>query len=272
VRLPYGGSIHDFGLSPRYAVFYVSPYVLDMAAVARGGASLLEALHWQPERGSTLLVVARESGEQVAALPVGRGYCLHFINCFEDGDRLTVDLLRWERPVYDQYQPVPDLFGDIGDGRPVRFVIDTRVRDVVHAAEIDYGQAPDFASIDPRQAGRPYDTFWMLGISTAGRRGRKFFDQLARADWGDGAPRDVYQAARGRYLAGEPVFIPDPDTAKGGAVMCQLFDAERHASAFGIFDAFDVARGPVAQLTVPGPVHAGFHAAFYAAPRSAAPE
>ena len=31
VPLPFPASIHDFGLSPRFAVFYANPYLLDMA-------------------------------------------------------------------------------------------------------------------------------------------------------------------------------------------------------------------------------------------------
>lgn len=31
--LPFPCSVHDFSLSPNYAIFYLSPYVLDLAAV-----------------------------------------------------------------------------------------------------------------------------------------------------------------------------------------------------------------------------------------------
>src|SRR6185369_3688790 len=112
--------------------------------------------------------------------------------------------------------------------------------------DIDYRSAPDFASIDPRQAAAPYHHFWMLGISATGRHGRKFFDQLTRADWRNRDVRDVYQAGPGCYLGGEPIFIPNPDDHAGGAVICQMFDPKRTMSAFGVFDAFNLARGPVA--------------------------
>src|SRR5262249_51857152 len=66
-RLPLSipSSLHDFALSPRHAAFYLAPFWLDMAVLARGG-TLDDALAWEPERGSRLLAVSRESGEAVA--------------------------------------------------------------------------------------------------------------------------------------------------------------------------------------------------------------
>jgi all-trans-8'-apo-beta-carotenal 15,15'-oxygenase len=263
LRLPYACSIHDFGLSQHYAVFYLSPYTLDMKTLVREGGTLQDALRWEPERGSYLLIVARETGEQVALVPLGDRYCLHFINCFEQHGRLSVDMLELEQPVYDQYQTLPDLFTEVGEGYPARFVVDVQNSERLDTAEIDYRLAPDFASINPRQAAAPYQDFWLLGISAAGKYGRKFFDQLVHANWTDAAPRAVYQAPPRCYLGGEPVFIPAP-RAEGGVVICQFFEAERGASAFAVFDAFDITRGPAAWLRLPSPVPPGFHAAFSA--------
>lgn len=264
VPLEHACSLHDFILSPRYAVFHLGPYLLEMAPFLRDGSTLMDCLSWQPERGSRLLVVSRESGEPVASLPVGSGYCLHLINAFEEGDRLTVDLLELERPVYDQYQEVPDLFTDVAEGGPVRFVVDLASAGgprLVDHREIGYRRAPDFPSIDPRLAERPYRDFWMLGIAATGRPGRKFFDQLVHCDWQDERVRGTWQAPAGTYLGGEPAFAPDP-AGEGGAVICQLFDAERSASAFAVFDSHDVAAGPQAILHLDSPLHLGFHAAF----------
>ena len=263
VALEHSCSLHDFGLSPSYAVFYLSPYHLDVRALALEGRTLMDSLRWEPGRGSHLLVVSRESGATVARLPIGSRYSLHVINCFEEGHLLTVDALELDRPIYDQYQVVPDLFTDVCEGRPVRYVVRLPGGELVERREIDYRLAPDFPSIDPRRAARPYEDFWMLGISATGRRGRKFFDQLVHASWG--GPLSVYQAPPFHYLGGEPVFIPD-EGDEGGAVICKAFDAQRRESAFVIFDAFDVAAGPVATLRLDAPIHLGFHAAFVPEP------
>jgi carotenoid cleavage dioxygenase-like enzyme len=168
-------SVHDFAITSRYAVFYVSPYLLDLASLLGEGRTTMESLRWQPDLGSRLLVVARDSGT-------------------------------------------------------------------------------------PDRVGRSYHEFWMLGISRAGRPGRKFFDQLVHCDWRDGTV-DVYQAPAGHYLGGEPVFIPASpgEEAAAGVVICQDFDAARRESAFA---AAHVGRGPLALVRLPRPIPFGFHASF----------
>jgi len=198
----------------------------------------------------------------LASVPVGNRYCLHLINCFEEETRLMIDVIELDRPIYDQYQPLPNLFTDVCAGRPVRFAFDMQSWDLVDRQEIDYRLAPDLPSIDPRQFTKAYRDFWVLGISCTGKYGRKFFDQLVHAGWAKREVSDVYQAPPGHYLAGEPIFVGDPRDKANGAVICQVFDAERVASAFAIFDAFDVARGPLALLRLNRPIHLGFHASF----------
>jgi all-trans-8'-apo-beta-carotenal 15,15'-oxygenase len=264
LRLDYPCSLHDFGLSQNFAIFYLSPYLLNMNSFVREGRTLMDSLEWEPERSSRLLVISRETGTRIASIEIGSRHCLHFINCFEANNLLNIDVLELERPIYDQYQTLPDLFTDICGGQPVRYVIDEN-GELCARHEIDYRLAPDFPSIDMRQAAQPYEDFWMLGISNTGQHGRKFFDQLVHASWGSDSSSDIYQAAPEHYLAGEPVLIPDPNCKGAGAIICQIFDAQKVESFFGIFDARDVAAGPVAQLRLETPIHLGFHAAFDAA-------
>ena len=253
-------SLHDFCFAGRHAAFYLAPYRLDMASLAQEGKTLLDSLRWEPEKGSRLLVVRKEDGEPVASVPVGSRYVLHGINAYEDGDRLIVDVLELDRPVYDQYD-VPGLFPDVAPGRPVRLVVDLGTGALLDRHEIAYDLAPDFPAIDPELVGRPYEDFWMLGISKTGLTGRKFFDQVVHCSWFRPDRVEVWQAPPGCYLGGEPAFAPDL-SGEGGWVICQQFDAGTGQSAFLVFDAFDVARGPVAELALPSPLHLGFHAFF----------
>lgn len=257
--LPYPASIHDFAISERHLVFYVSPLVLAMDALLNG-ATVMDALRWQPELGSRLVIVDRDSGAAVAAIDAGDRYCLHLVNAFEDGAHLVVDLVEFDRPLYPEYQVIPNLFTDTFRGRPVRLVVDPAGGAILDRRALSYDCSPDFPAHDPALTGRPYEHFWMLGISRAGRAGRKFFDQLVRMDWEDGAA-DVYQAPAGRYLGGEPVYVPGPD---GGVVLCQAFDAGPVASSFLVFDAFGLSAGPVATIGLPSAIPLLFHSVFSA--------
>ena len=253
-------SLHDFCFAGKHVAFYLAPYRLDMAALAQEGKTLMESLRWEPEKGSRLLVVRREDGEPVASVPVGNRYVLHGINAYEEGDRLIVDVLELDRPVYDQYD-VPDLFPDVAPGRPVRLFVDLATGALVDRIEIAYDKAPDFPAIDPCLFGLPYEHLWMLGISKTGLAGRKFFDQVVHCSWSHPDRVETWQAPSHCYLGGEPAFAPDP-SGEGGSVICQQFDVETGEMVFLVFNAFEVARGPMAKLTLSSPLHLGFHAFF----------
>lgn len=264
-RLPMDAprSVHDFGLSPSYAVFYLSPYVMDMAGFMAEGATLLEALDWKPELGSRLLIASREDGEPVADLEIGDGYCLHLIGCFEKGGQLLVDVLELDRPIYDQYT-VPHLFREVRLSRPARYVVDPEAGELVEKQTLDFDHLGDFPVIDPRKTCGDYERFWYLAMSATAEPGRKFFDEVVRCDWGQEAPADLWKAPAGSYLCGEPVFLPDPGSEKG-AILCQRFDAETGEGSFLLFDAFDLAQGPVAELHLEAPIPFGFHSSYYPA-------
>jgi carotenoid cleavage dioxygenase-like enzyme len=257
-------SMHDFGLSTDYAVFYLSPHVLDMAAMMRHGKTLMESLSWMPEKGALLLIVDRESGEQVTRVPLGQGYCLHLINVCANGQALEVDVVELEEPVYDQYEVLPEMFTQIRHAQAVRYSVDMATASVVERRTLSYHMMADFPAVDPRRAMGSCDDFWLLGISQTLQCGRKFFDQLVHLNW-RGDAEDIFQAAPGHYLGGEPVFIPNASNASAGVILCQLFDAQNKESSFALFDAFNVAAGPLARLYLDYPVGLGFHAVFEAA-------
>jgi all-trans-8'-apo-beta-carotenal 15,15'-oxygenase len=262
-RLPAPHSIHDCGLSAHYVVFYLSPYLLDPSRFLEKGLSLMDCLQWRPEQGSRLFVISRETGSALASIPAGNRFCLHVTNCFEASGLLHIDVIELDRPVYDQYQPLPELFRNAPHGRPVRLAIDLEKQTIASRTAIDYESCPDFPSIDPSLAGSKADHSWMLGISATPTPGRKFFDELVHLDWREPSALDVYRAPALTYLCGEPAFIRNPGFDGQGVVIVEMFDACRVESWFGLFDAFNVAAGPLARIGLERPVPLGFHATFW---------
>jgi carotenoid cleavage dioxygenase-like enzyme len=133
--------------------------------------------------------------------------------------------------------------------------VDLKGRSLVERRVLDYDRSPDFPAIDTHLSGTAYDEFWMLGISTAGQPGRKFFDQLAHGSWSRGGVEDIYQTEPGSYLGGEPIYV------EGSVIVQRLNTREKKAEAL-IFDAAHVAKGPVAVLSLRHMIHPGFHASF----------
>jgi len=259
--------IHDFAVSERFCLFHLSPYVIEVGPLLAEGKSLFDCLVCREELGSRLLVVDRETGEEVATIPLDGGYCLHLANAWDqslpEGDRLTVDLFELDQPAYEQYQPLPGLFDTVSPGRLVRLEIDLSAGIVISQRTSSYEESPDFPAIDPRHFARPIDEVWALGISACGRKGTKFFDRIVHLDWNRSeGPHDLWIAPPGIYPSAEPVIVPDPDRETGGVLLCPLYDAERGTTDLAVFDAWNVAAGPLARLRFPEPQHLCFHATF----------
>ena len=183
------------------------------------------------------------------------------INAFERDGHLIVDIVDYDKPLYPEYQTIPNLFSDSFRGRPLRLTVDLAAQSVVERTEVAYSNSPDFPAHDPDLTGLPYDHFWMLGMSQAGKAGRKFFDEVVRIDWPTRSA-EVFRAPPRHYFGGEPLFVPNPSRSDQGTILCQLFDAEHCRSSFVLFDAFRLRAGPIATLHVPSPLPPLFHSSF----------
>jgi carotenoid cleavage dioxygenase-like enzyme len=269
--LPWPASIHDFALAERHAVFHVAPHLLDLAAL-RAGATVREALSWQPRLGSRLLVLDRDSGTRVAEVPVGERYCLHLLNAWEDGPRLVVDLLELDRPVYDDYDGLPDLFVRSPAGRAVRYEIDVAGGALAGRTSTQELGTVDFPTFDRRHATRRADRGWALALAASGAPGRKFFDRLYEIRWGSGRVAATWEAPRGTYLAGEPAFAPLADGTAGdneaGVLLVPLWDAGANRSALALFDVEGLAAGPRATVWMGRRAPLGFHSFWQASSES----
>lgn len=265
IAIPQPSSVHDFALGPRHAVFYLSPYVLDMATILAGG-SVMDALSWRPDHGSRLLVVDRDTGREAAQIPIESNYCLHTVNCFEDDDELVLDLLELDQPLYTEYEVMPNLFETAGPARPVRYRLDIATWTLAGKQTIATDNLHDFPFIDPRRARRSTQHSWMVGISQTGRPGAKFLDTLVRVDWDAGTMTDAYQTPTDSFLASEPLVVPHPEHLAQAAVLCRMIDLHGEDDRVLVFDAFDLAAGPTAVLQLPVPTPPSFHGCWLPAP------
>ena len=263
----YPHSNHDFGLTSSYAVFFLDPLLMNSEPFWTEGKSVMECLSWEPEKDSRIVLVPRQgNGAEAVEVAAGHRCCLHLINCFESEDQVVVDILELESPVYSEYQPVPDLYQRATPGQPVRYRVDLATGQLAERRELDYHMNSDFPSIDPRLSSRAYQDFWMLGISSTGQAGRKFFDELVHGNWSQGSVSDVFRTEKGHYLGGEPIVLYDPDEAGRGLIIVEHFDTWTDQAEFLLFDAFRVADGPISRLPLQHKIHPGFHASFWPRP------
>ena len=258
-------SVHDFALSPDYAVFYLSPYDLDIGAFVRKGESIHDSLSWHPEQENLLVLIPRDGDSEVVVIGLGvRGFCLHLIGACKQGDRLVVDLIETSEPLYPQYEPLPNLFRSVRSGAFVRIVVQPDAGAVESVSSVPYPDVHlDFPVARELGRGGVCNDVWVLAVPVEPEGETKYFDRLLRFSWEERGVVDSYSPPTGSYLAGEMALVE----GEGVYLIVPVWHSRQRESSILIFRAYELSAGPIATLSLPYESPLGFHASFQKPPQ-----
>ncbi|BBZ23446.1 carotenoid oxygenase family protein [Mycolicibacter hiberniae] len=262
VRLPYVAMVHDFALTERYLVFLVSPIIPDAVPIALGRATLGDALHYRPERGSVFVLIPRDGGA-VRRVECEAVLQFHLSNAYDDGSDVVVDAITYadgrllERIARFQTSSLNDAPSEFS-----RFRITASgrlTRDRLSEA------ACEFPRHHPGYEGKPHRYAYI----SSRRRLSSFYDSITKLDLVDQSETTYTAEGEGNSFC-EPVFTPRPHaTAEDdGWLLTVEYQAAQHASRLVVFDARDLAGGPVARAELTHHIPQGFHGNFSARPAS----
>jgi beta,beta-carotene 9',10'-dioxygenase len=249
---------HSFGLTPRHAVVFEGPFVVNPLALALADRPFIESFRWRPERGSRFWLVERDSGAVAGPWTGDPLFCFHTVNAFEEDGAVVVDLLAFEdasvvgalglgRLRAGEAPPWPRLERfrlRLGAPGPVA---SERLADVrFELPRIDYR----------RRNGRPYRLVYGMGPSDGG-----LFEQVVKVDVTTGECEAWREA--GAY-PGEPVFVARPggEDEDDGVLLSVVLEPEHGTSSLLVLDARDL--GELARARVPHHIPFGFHGQHFA--------
>jgi all-trans-8'-apo-beta-carotenal 15,15'-oxygenase len=245
--------------------------------------SAAQGLRSQPGRPTTVIVVPRHPslGEpRTFAAPAG--FVWHHANAFEQGERLHIDSVWYDR--FESFSPQGDFrqldLGQLPYGGLARTTLDMRSGAVERRAL--GGRCCEFPTLHPARVGRPYRYVYLAAADAP--TGAALLQALWKVDLTTGASEAW--APGPRRFAGEPIFVarprsaalahlatPDVGDAQGntapdeddGWLLSVVYDAARHASELVILDARDLTAGPLATLRLDHHLPHGLHGSFTAA-------
>ncbi|HYC02061.1 MAG TPA: carotenoid oxygenase family protein [Azospirillaceae bacterium] len=259
-RVPDLGMVHDFITTERHLVIPLPPLALDRDR-ARAGASFLDSHVWQPQRPTRLMLVAKDDLTRARFAELPAGWIFHYGNGWEDGDGVIRFDACWYGEPGDTLQGMSEVMrgGEPGGARsrPAHIRLDSRSL----RAEVRFGEgAVEFPRIDPRKAARRNRHLWTL---TRGRDARDL-NTVRRFDLESGA-EEIFDYGP-TVLAEEHLFVPRPgsDGEGQGWLLGTSLDWKEGVTRLAVFDALDLASGPLALARLPYALPLGLHGNFHA--------
>ncbi len=251
VPLPTPTMIHDFAVSGRHAVFFVSPARIDLPRAVTGIGPFLELFRWQPGQGTEIIVAPLDQPAAAVRFTVPAFHQWHFANAYDDGDVVVVDYCRY-----------PDLasLGAVGqvDGGGARALAAVRL----HRARVDLRAGSlvsdamcdlpcDFPVVAPGDEGAAHRFIWVADADLGG---------IARVDTRDGSI-DRHRIGVGQAVT-EPVVVGAGDALYA---LTLGHDAHSDRAFLAVYDACTVGAGPVARCWFAHHVPITFHGTWGAA-------
>jgi carotenoid cleavage dioxygenase len=244
IDLPAQPMMHDLSITESRVVLYDLPCTFNLDA-AMSGAQL--PYRWDPAYQARVGVLPLHgAADEVTWIDIDPCYVFHPANAYDDGDRIVVDVVRW------QSMFETDLLGpDEGEPRLERWTIDPAGSVNVEIAD---DRPQEFPRVDERLVGRRHRFTYAVEFLPIAATGGAVRHDLVRGiterrDFGPGR------------TTGELVFVPRGDGAAedDGWLLSWVHDAAAGKSDVVILDATDFTGDPVATVHLPGRVPAGFH-------------
>ncbi len=259
---PFASMVHDFVVTRTHIIFPIFPLTGSMARAMKG----LPPYAWEPDLGTHIGIMPR--GGSVADLRWFNGdpsYVFHPMNAFNDPDdssdgSVVCDMVKYSvAPLF----PKPDgspTGARAPDAKLVRWRFNLAGNSNAFREQPLDDRPAEFPRLDERLSMLPYRHGYLN--STPGRGdGRAEGERwgLAHIDLHSGN-RVAWQPEAGD-ACGEPVFVPrTADAAEGdGWLLSVVWRARENRSDLAVFNAADLAAGPVALAHLSHRVPAGFH-------------
>jgi len=258
IELPGPRLPHDMAITEHYAVLMDLPLVQDLEAAKLGR----HKLHFDRSMPSRFGVMPRYgNGSQIRWFEASPCYIYHVVNAWEDGEEVVLDVCRVQKPAPrpDAHTPLAKMLSYLRlDAQLHRYRFNLRTGGCRETPLDD--DNTEFPTVDARGVGRRNRYSYTVHISP---ESTLKFDGLVRHDNLAGSKTE-YRFGPGRWGSEAP-FAPregaSVDSADGYLVTF-VQDEREGRSELDIFDAADLAAGPVARVLLPQRVPLGFHATW----------
>jgi beta,beta-carotene 9',10'-dioxygenase len=255
--------MHSFAMTERYVVLTEQPLVVRPTDILLSGKPFIENYRWEPERGTSFIVVDRHSGDLVGRFETEAFFTFHHVNAFEENGEVVIDACADDDAEIINELYLDRLRGGIAPSATPqirRFRIslegggvsrETLLDDVVELPTINYG----------RVNGRPYR--YAYGAGAMGPAEAPEPGMLSRIVKADVEARERWIWEEEGSYPGEPVFVAAPDGAgeDDGVLLSVVLNTASRSSYLLVLDARDLSE--LARAEAPHTIPFGFHGQYF---------
>jgi len=250
-EMPYASIVHDFAVTPNWAVFPFMPLITDVENLKRGGTFY----QWHPDEDVVVALVRRGgTAEDIRWFRGPAGTLSHMMNAWEEGDVVHLDACYYEGNCFPFF-PTPE--GEHVPACPAflsRLSFDLTRNDGGFERRRLTDLPGEMPRTDDRHQGQPCRHGFMIldrGADGSSALGRLDLKTGAAELWRPGPSSSVH----------EPQFVPrHPGAPEGdGWLLVIVNRLDANHSDLAILDTQDVVSGPVALLRLPVRVRSTFH-------------
>jgi carotenoid cleavage dioxygenase len=260
-RLP-----HDLGFTTHYAILHDLPFFHDVEVLRRHRYRVLTFHRDIPTRFG--IIPRRGQGSEVRWFECQPCYILHVTNCWEEGDWVVMDGCRSLNPMPDARPGEGELASMLAymrlEANAYRWRFNLRTGEVregdIDDLNTEFNKSnPIFHGVKSRYSYHQRIPLLHEGGHTLRFTGLVKYDNDtgARCQWDYGPG----------VFGSEAVYAPKPGADRqsaedDGYVITLVTDSNNWRSHCLVFDATDIAQGPIARVGLPHRVPWGFHATW----------
>jgi carotenoid cleavage dioxygenase-like enzyme len=251
--------VHDFVLAGPYLIFFVPPVRVNLLMAGLGLSSFSEAMEWQGNQGTQVIVCDRETLTLVSRGETESGFQWHFGNGYVDTDgSVVVDLVRYRDFQTNQYlkevatgETHTPAKGTLWQAR-----LNPQTGKVTQWQEL-LDRACEFPGVPPQVVGQVSTDTYLSVFRDGVDISQELLGAIARFN----AKTDTLTVADlgENCYPSEPVYAPDTLNPQQGWVLTVVYDGNSDTSEVLVFDSEALDGEPVCRLGLPSVIPHGFH-------------
>lgn len=254
---PYAAMVHDFVVTQSHILFPIMPLTGDLERAMAGAPPFA----WEPDRPAHVGVMPRDgTPDDLRWYDMDPCFVFHFMNGHERDGIITLEACQFDHPPL--FPTTDGKRTDIIHPRLNRWTIDLNATSSQVSQEYIFENGAEFPVIDPRYAMSSYRHGWYTSTD------RTIPAPIPDSDWVYNTIEhvDVSNGRVDRYAfsnghVSEPMFVPRRAGAEegDGYVLTVVYDYGANTSDMCVFEAQQIAAGPVGRARVSHRVPVCFH-------------